>query len=492
MILTCAQMKAAEDALFATGVEAEALMEKAGRGCAETILQHVTSSGRARIYIGKGHNGGDALVIGRYLRQNAWTVECVMAADREQLAPLTRKKLEEFEAIPNPDHFQPGQTIVIDGLLGIGAKGPMRGNYGELAAAMNRARREDGALCFAIDIPSGVNGDTGEVYDGAVVADCTLTIAHVKAGLLEDQALDHVGQLELIPLPEIVASEGDDSRHTLHSPDLRYLFPPAPYSFHKGQAGRVGIVAGSRGLTGAAILSSRGALNAGGGLVTVFVREDIYPIIAAKAPEEVMVKPIRTLEEVQEFNLDAIGLGPGLGTEHEAEVLRLIQEDKRPMVIDADGLNMLSRHPDILARLSEAPGPRLLTPHPGELARLFPEAKGLESRLETAKAFCERFPVTLLYKGSRTLIAQPGKPVAYNTTGTPGMATGGIGDVLTGVCTAFAARGMSLYDAACLGSWLVGRSAEAYVRDHAPESLTAGLIADHLDAAFRLLRGRND
>lgn len=479
MILTCAQMKAAEEALFATGVEAEGLMDKAGRGCADAIRQFFPEPAEAILFIGKGHNGGDAFVVGRQLRLAGWRVSVRMAVERDKLAPLTRKKLAEFEITPESRPAAAG-LVIVDGLLGIGAAGSPRGSLRELSDEMNALRVERAATCFAIDIPSGVDGDTGEPYEGAVVADVTLAISHIKAGLLDDRAIDHVGRLALIPLPELTSDQGDESRVTLHSKQLSSLLPPAPFSLHKSAAGRVGIIAGARGYTGAAILTSMGALRSGGGLITLYARENYYNLLAVKAPPEIMVKPIRSLAEVADDDLHAIAIGPGLTTEHSAEVVDFIRNDPRPMIVDADALNCISQTPGALDSL---PPNRLLTPHPGEMKRLFPAAAG--TRIETAREFIAQHPNTLLYKGARTIIAAPDRSVAYNTTGQPGMATGGIGDVLTGVCAAFVARGLSLYDAACLGSWLIGRSAEIQKWNH---GLAAGDIAQQLPGAIQSLR----
>lgn len=488
MILTCSQMKAAEDALFATGVSAESLMEVAGRGCAEAIQQFFPNPAEAILFIGKGHNGGDAFVVGRHLRLAGWKVSAQLSGSREDLAPLTRKKLSEFESAPDgPAAARP--LVVVDGLLGIGAKGSPRGELRALADAMNNLRYSQSATCFAIDIPSGLDGDTGEPCEGAVIADITLAISHVKTGLLADQAIDHVGRLALIPLPELESDEADESRVVSAAEYLKLWLPKAPFSLHKSQAGRVGIIAGARGFTGAAILASTGALRAGGGLVTLYAREEIYSILAAKAPPEIMVKPIRSLAEIASDQLDAIAIGPGLTTEFANEVVDFVLNDPRKLIVDADALNCLAKTPGALEKL---PPERLLTPHPGEMARLFPESSELPDRLSIARAFVEKFPSTLLFKGSRTIIEDPTRqnPTAYNTTGDPGMATGGIGDVLTGVCAAFAARTMSLYQAACLGSWLIGRAAEIqrWELGQAPEGLTAGDVAQQLPAAITSLR----
>ena len=231
-------------------------------------------------------------------------------------------------------------------------------------------------------------------------------------------------------------------------------------------------------------MCSLGALRAGGGLVELFVPEDIYEIVAAAAAPEAMVKPVNSYADLLGEPIDVWAVGPGLGKEGAQEIRELMREAKQPMVIDADGLNILSEN---MATLREMRGPRLLTPHPGEMKRLFPHEK--MSRAEIATKFCGEYGVTLLLKGSRTIVAEAGRPLSYNTTGNPGMATGGMGDVLTGVCGGLLGQKLSPNDAARLGAWLCGRAAELAIvnGDASEESLLPSDLLDHLGAAFNEL-----
>ncbi len=495
MTVTCEQMKQAEDRLFATGVLAEGLMEKAGLGCARAIMQFFPRRGRASLYVGKGNNGGDALVIGRHLREQGWRVEVVLSGEPSGMSGLAARKLAEFEATaetPLPPTSREGPAIVVDGLLGIGARGPLRGVIGERAEQINRQRIESHATCFAVDIPSGLDGDRGSPHPGAVIADITLSIAAVKAGLVQDAALNHVGRIAQIPLPEI-ALEGDGGDSVvLSAQHLAGILPRRDFAFHKGRAGRVGILAGSRGMTGAAVLASTAALHSGAGLVTLYAAKDIYEILAATAPPEVMVKPVDSPADIGNERVDVLAVGPGLGEAPDPALLDLLWDDPRPMVVDADALNLIARSGEGLDRLVENQHPRLLTPHPGEMARLFPAAPSRGDRAGVVKGFLKQhaFRGVLLYKGARTLIASAGQPLAINSTGHPGMATGGVGDVLTGLCAGLAAQGASLYDAACLGSWLIGRAAEKSIFEghDSAESLKAGTVSSYLGAAFGDLR----
>ena len=232
-------------------------------------------------------------------------------------------------------------------------------------------------------------------------------------------------------------------------------------------------------------MTAEGALRAGAGLVEVFVPEEIYDIVASSAPVESMVKPVRKYRDLVEEKIDVWALGPGLGKNRASGILSLIENATQPMIVDADGLNIVADKIDILRSCR---GPRLLTPHPGEMKRLMDVGK--MARAGIARNFCDKFPVTLLLKGSRTLICERGKPISYNTTGNPGMASGGMGDVLTGVCAGIAGRGLSMYDAGRVGAWACGRAAEISIfqRGASEESVLAGDVLNNLGGAFNELR----
>ncbi len=505
MILSCEQMRAMEERVFATGVEPEALMDRAGAGIAGAVRQFFPGPGTCVVYNGKGHNSGDGLVAARHLADAGWKIALRFVSGRDELSPLTAKKLAEFEkstpggAIIDPDVTTTERPLVqLDGLLGIGARGPLRPAFRELTVEMNRRRAEDGAFTFAIDIPTGLNGDTGEADEGAVRADFTTIIACAKSGLVADSAIDHTGRLIVVPLPELTpdggsgipAESGEEGleERLLTAPGLAPLLPPRDFSAYKNRMGHVGIVAGSVGFTGAAVMASAAAVRAGAGLVTLFAPDTLHPILAVAAPPEVMVHPVKSYLEAESFGLDVLAVGPGLGRGHRDDVLRLINKAHLPVVVDADALNILAT--ENIARLKRCPAPRLLTPHPGEMARLV--SARYPSRLDQAVDFAETFPVTLLLKGARTVITEAGRPAAYNTTGGPGLASGGMGDVLTGVCAALAGQGLPFYDAACLGIWLVGRATEIAVfgGDESEQSFSATGVIAHLGKAFQSLRNR--
>lgn len=486
MLLTCAQMKRVEEAAFARGVEAEALMDAAGAAIARAVLDFFPSPAHVVVFCGKGNNAGDVLVAARHLAALGWSLELDLAFPVTDFSPLAAKKFAELGGQASSQLSAPNSqpTVALDGLLGIGSAGAPREPVASAIRRIHALRESRGAFVVAADLPSGLDGDTGAASDPCVIADLTVTIGQPKTGLVADAATNFVGRLALAPLPELATNEGDAAE--LLTPELlRPLRKPVAFDSHKGLWGRVGILAGSRGFLGAAHICSEAALRMGGGLVTLYALPDAYELLATVAPPEVMVKPVRDYREALEDRFDAIGIGPGLGGENDDAILDVVARFPGPMVVDADALNVLSRH-GIPATFA---GPRLLTPHPGEMARLFPESTRLPRR-EAAEQFVAQHGITLLLKGARTVIAEAGAPTVFNTTGNPGMGSGGMGDALTGVCAALLAQKHPPREAAMLGAWLCGRAAERFVFGHngSPESLVASEVIRHLGGALRDLQ----
>ncbi len=482
-------MRDAEEAAFARGVEVESLMEQAGAGIARAVSQFFPKPARCIVFAGKGHNGGDALVAARHLKRAGWKIDIRLAFDESDCSEHTRKKFTEAQdlagSVETASSYLRTRTIILDGLLGLGADRLLREPIRACAVEINRMRREENAFVFAVDLPTGLDGNSGETDPDCVVADCTVTIGFAKHGLIEDDVLDIVGRLEVVPLPDLAPPEGARNEMLGAPYSLRELLPRRKFSAYKNQFKRIGVVAGSKGFVGAALMTTQGALRAGAGLVDVFVPEEIYEVVASAAPQEAMVKPVRSYRTLlDESSIDIWAIGPGLGASH-SDILRMIERDDRPMVVDAEGLNALAEKIDILKHCR---GFRLLTPHPGEMKRLLDT--GRMSRAGTVKNFCDQFPVTLLFKGSRTIVAERGRPLSYNTTGTPGMATGGMGDVLTGVCAGLVGQNLVLYDAARLGAWVCARAAEISIFNGgaSEQSLLASDVLDHLGKAFNELQ----
>lgn len=496
MIVSCAQMLEMERAAFARGVSAADLMEEAGRGIFQVIRQFHPQPGTAVLYLGKGNNAGDALVVGRLMLDAGWKVLARPVSAVSEFKELPARHWQALEGrvpvvrgLDELEHVS-GAVVLVDGLLGLGATGSaLRGEYAVAVAEMNAFRRRRHAFTVAVDLPTGLDA-WREAEDLCVEADLTVTVAHVKDVLLSDHATRFVGRLAVAPLRELEGHGGAAERRELTPRTLLPALPCRSFDFHKGEAGRVGVIAGSRGFVGAALLTATGALRAGAGLITLYVKEEDYSIFAAQAPLEVMVKPVKDYLEVLANKHDALAIGPGLGKGSAARILEVIQQSETPMVLDADALNMLAdRGLDLLKSLKAN---ALLTPHPGEMQRLLKSRQDCQgdSRDDTVMRLPAAFPgVTWLLKGSRTVIATEGQPLSFNTTGHPGMATGGMGDVLTGICAALIGQGVTPHDAACLGAWVSGRSAErALLAGQSAESLTPGDVLAHLGEAFTDLK----
>ena len=491
-VVSPAEMRTAEEAAFARGLSAESLMDEAAAGIAAAVSKFFPRAGHCIVFAGKGNNAGDAFAAARLLQERGWTIELRLAFPAKDCGALAQKKLQsiataETSAAPfktaTPRRAS-RHTVILDGLLGLGAHPPLRDPIQKECREINRLRREERVFVFAIDLPTGLDGDSGAADVDCVVADFTLTVGCAKRGLVADDALHFVGRLEVIPLESLAPPAAGDA--IAATPEtLRALLPRRDFGAYKNQFGRVGIVAGSRGLTGAATLCSSGALRAGAGLVELFVREEIYEIVASAAPPEVMVRPFDSYAALLDENIDVWAIGPGLGQKDAGDVLRLIEETPKPMVIDADALNILAQD---TGRLARSAGPRLLTPHPGEMKRLTGGAN--EARANLAQKFCAEYPITLLLKGSRTIVAEHARALSYNTTGNPGMATGGMGDVLTGVCAGFMAQHLPPYDAARLGAWLCGRAAEIaiFAGNASEQSLLPSDLLAQIGFAFQDLQ----
>lgn len=490
LILSSSEVRQIENAAFADGVDNESLMDQAGAGIASHILREEAWPGVCIIYVGKGNNGGDAIVAASHLERAGWEIWLRMLVGEESLNPLPKKKLRSLAAdflrlADSPlKSLTEVPVIVLDGLLGIGSRGGLSAELKQMTREINELRSATSARVYAVDLPSGLADDAAD--PDTVIADATVTIGFPKEALIQDSVANYVGRISLVELSELTnRASSDPTRPFISLPsNLHAIVPRRNFDSHKGNYGRIGIVAGSRGFAGAAVLCAEAGARAGAGLIYVFVPEDIYQILATKMPPEIMVKPVSDLRDVLDQRLDAIGIGPGIGTQSPDAVLELISRFRGPMVVDADGLNLLAENPSVLHQCA---GPRLLTPHPGEMARLWP-VKG-KSRSQIVREFTSEYPVSLVLKGARTIVGARNRPLTYNSSGTPGQATGGSGDVLTGVCTALLARGISPYDAGRLGTWLCGKASELALEEESEDSMLPSDTIKYLGKAFRALMG---
>ena len=501
-VLSLKEMVTREEEAFRSGLTALALMEAAGETMARRIVALYPHARKFLILAGKGNNGGDGLVVARHLVEGGHFVRVVLTAPEDQLGELPRTRLDRLRGpFPNleiepwrDDLCFPGSDgVVIDALLGLQARGALRGTLAEVVAKLNAARARNFFRTVALDFPTGLAGlekdDAPQDRDAAVVADITLAVGFAKEVLCREALAGWVGRLEVVPW-----SNGESNsalRQVLVGHELAGLLPRRSALSNKGDFGRLAIVAGSPGFTGAPVLCAQAALAMGAGLLSVVTRSDAYPVVAAQAPHEAMVSGWPQGDEVPEVvrNASAIVIGPGLGVDARTlAMLRAVLSVGCPVLIDADGLNVLAENPD---PLRGARGPVLLTPHPGEMARLIGRKFGADEREAVARKFADRHKVTLVLKGTRTLVAAHGQPFSINTTGNPGLSTGGSGDTLSGILGALLAQGLAPLDAARLGVWLHGHAADLVLAERGcEEGLTPTMLSAHLGAALVSLRAQ--
>jgi hydroxyethylthiazole kinase-like uncharacterized protein yjeF len=492
--VTVAEMRVIEAAAMARGHSEEELLTDAGERLGIALGRHFPQAGTAIGYLGKGHNAGDALVALRILRDRFhWKVETRNAYPTCEFADLSRKKWVELglpSALDHPPRWRDiqGPLLLLDGLAGTGISGALRAPLASLAGEMRWLRQDAAARVAAVDLPSGMDPDSGRIDSTTVIADVTFMIGNAKRGLLNGHAATATGALALVPVDSLTVSQIGDCE--LISPQMLGCGKtPRPFDLHKGTAGRVSIFAGSVNYPGAAVLTAMGALRGGAGLVTLFTPENIHPVVAAKCPPEIIVRGIEDPLDLLDFPGDAIVLGCGLGVipSPMAKNLRdLIAKSTLPMVIDADALNSIAQSGSAgIFRKNH-----VLTPHPGEFARLAPDLSALP-REQAARTFSDRIPSTLLLKGCRTLVTRQGQPLWCNSTGNPGMATAGQGDLLAGLIGARLAAGDDPLEAAALAAWTCGRAAEIArdARHLSEESLTTSDVLHFLGAAFKDWRG---
>ncbi|HEX9891191.1 MAG TPA: NAD(P)H-hydrate dehydratase [Actinomycetota bacterium] len=497
-VLTAAETQVLDRATEARGVSIATLMERAGVAVAREAVRAAGGAygRRAVVVCGKGNNGGDGLVAARILRGWGMAATAVVfdppQAFREPAASnLGRLGGEGVVAFGEQvlDRELSRADVAVDALFGSGFRGVAEGPHAAAITALNAAA----APTVAVDIPSGVEGDTGLVRGAAVIAVATVTFGTPKLGDVLYPGAAHAGHVLVADIgfpPELVTSDVG----LTEAADVRAMLPRRGLDAHKRRSGVVLVVAGSRTMTGAPVLVARGAYRAGAGLVRIAVPEGIVPVVQAMIPEATFLPLAEgpegsvatgALDDVDLSAYGAVALGPGLSTDGSttAFVRDLVRRSPAPVVVDADGVNAFAGRP---GELAEASAEVVLTPHTGEFARLFgmPVDEVLEDRVGLArKAAAETRAVTLL-KGARTVIALPSGEVRINPTGSPSLAVGGTGDVLTGAVAALLARGLTGADAATAGAYVHGLSGEAL-----PEGAMASDVADVLPAAIEGVTG---
>lgn len=500
LIASAAKVREIEKRAMADGLSAGRLMENAGTAAARSIRAKTAQPMDTVILCGAGNNGGDGFVIARKLYENDYSVTVVLTDG----VPKTDTAREAYSKIPadipridaTAEPYRAASVVaaahvVVDAVYGIGFRGALPHAVAQLFAVVTPRH-----LTFAVDIPSGLLCDSGDADADTFKANYTLTFIAAKPALLMPQNAAFCGQVTVLSIgieeTDIAAVLDTD---VLKDSDIKPLFVPREPNTHKGTYGHLLAVCGSFGMAGAAILSVRAALRSGVGLVTVALPRSIYPIVATAVPEAVFLplpetedgvlsrSALRPLLSALE-NKDALLIGCGLGKGESVELLvcELLSNAKCPVLLDADGLNAVAKHIDVLKTVLV---PLVLTPHPGEMARLcasdiaFVEA----DRLNVAQSFAARYGVTLALKGHRTVVTD-GVFSKINATGNAGMATGGSGDVLAGMIASLMAQGMHPMDAAKSGVYLHGKAGDAAAKRLSQHALLPSDMLDELGGLF--------
>jgi hydroxyethylthiazole kinase-like uncharacterized protein yjeF len=490
-------------AIEAFGIPGVVLMENAGRGAAGAFMDHFSPWEGAKVLIlcGRGNNGGDGYVMARYFHERGLRVSVVVLSELARIAGDARIHFEIIQhmgirilEVPDEGRWDSirgeleGHAFVVDAILGTGLNAPVKGFYGHVIEDVNRSGRP----VAAVDIPSGLNADTGCVMGVAVKAALTVTFGFAKIGQVVFPGAEQVGRLVRvdISIPRAASDRVRGKVRMTEPNDFSSFLKGERPDIHKGSRGHLLILAGSTGKTGAATLAAHAALRGGAGLVTLGIPEGLNPVMEVKLTEAMTVPLAQTSEgslalkaresiEGLFSGKSALAIGPGLSTHPEtAELVRyLVAHCPLPMVIDADGINAFA---DALEVLDGRKGETLLTPHPGEMGRLvgLSTSQVQENRMDVAAHFSEDHGCWLLLKGARTLLSGPDGRVYVNPTGNPALASGGTGDVLTGLIGAFLARGWPMERAGLAGCYIHGLAADRLASRKGSVGVLAGELPD--------------
>lgn len=527
-VVTATEMAAVDKyTIESLDIPGRVLMENAGRAAFAVIRDHWAplAGKRFAVLCGKGNNGGDGFVAARYLQEAGAFCDVFLASTAKDLrgdaqanyAVLVRlggavHEIQSIETVPELRHTD----VIVDALLGTGVQGPLQGLMGQIVTRIN----ESGRPVIAIDLPTGMDADTGEIAGPCVRAEITVTMGCRKQGLLFSPAREHAGKLIVAEIgfpaaafrqaapvgatPAGVAQNPDAKLTTylLEGPVLSHWVPRRPSTAFKNRVGQILVIAGSPGFGGAARLTAVSALRAGAGLVVLAAPESLLPsleaataeVIKLPLPEENGIISAAAIDRLQTRLpwAEVIALGPGLGTSAGAGALvkHVLSQFLGTIVVDADGLNLLAGQQELIRR---AAGKIILTPHPGELSRLTGADKAAiaHNPVAVARQTAENLGQLLVLKGAPTVVASPTGEVFINSTGNAGMATGGSGDVLTGIIAGLAGQGLDPLRAALLGVYLHGLAGDL-ARDRLGEwSLIAGDIMEHLPLALQHLVNHN-
>ena len=446
-------------------ISSDGLMERAAGQVFEWMIAHIQKTSKVKIFCGSGNNGGDGLVVARRLSEVGVSNQVYKLRDLQSAA--------DFPAIEEND-------IIVDALFGSGLNRPIEGVAAELIHYLNAQQ----AIRIAIDIASGLFADSPSPAAAIFKPDYTLTFQMPKLAFMMPENDPYVGKLEVLDIqlhPKYLL-EVETNNFLVNNEIIKPIIHHRPKYSHKGTYGHALLVAGSEGKTGAAILGAKSCLRTGVGLLSVKLPQSAWTPLQASLPEAM----IHTDDQLDAFN--AIGVGPGLGKDDEAQrmVRHLIQDAKVPMVMDADALNIISENKTWLSFL---PAKTILTPHPKEFERLFGKTSNSFERLELQRLMAMKHGIIIVLKGANTSVATPNGAVFFNSTGNPGMATAGSGDVLTGMILSLLAQRYTPEEAAIIGVYLHGLAGDFAAEQYSQEAMIASDITNNIGKAFSSLRG---
>ena len=509
-LLTAQQMSEIDRQTIERGTPGIDLMRNAGKAVFDLIVEKVLVSPEDRIVVlaGKGNNGGDGHRIAELLVQNGCPVDLFLIGKKADVrgdaltcmqdaetAGLSVKEILDDSGLETARRSIESADVIVDALFGTGLKGDISGLPASVINAVNRSD----AVVVAVDIPSGVNSSTGELSIETIRADYTMTFGFLKVGHVFRPGKQRCGDISVVDIgfDTDVTEASESFGFTLTESEAAELVPKRSYNVHKGTAGRVFVLAGSVGMTGASALSSMAALRVGAGLVTAGCPASLNDILEIKLTEA-MTLPLAEVRKKRCLSLRALGMvrqaaekadviaiGPGIGVYHETSELvrRFLGGFTGRVILDADGLNAYKGKSDML---SETPCEMVLTPHPGELAGIMEITIGeiVDNPVNAAKVAAEATGKIVLLKGAPTVIAGSDGKLWINPTGNEGMATAGMGDVLTGVIAGLAAQGLTLFDAALLGAYIHGRAGDLAADIEGIHGLIAGDVLELLPQAI--------
>jgi NAD(P)H-hydrate epimerase len=506
-ILTAQQIREADAyTIRHTPISSLDLMEKAAIACTAWIYKHYSEDTPIYIYCGKGNNGGDGLAITRLLRNRGYNAIAYILHHSEKASedhianhhalqqqyPGSLHEIHDIDHLPQPA----AHAVIVDAIFGTGLSRPVAGWMATVIQQLNQLQPQHDVI--AIDIPSGLQADHSSLHMPVVTANYTLSFECYKLAFLLPENADHTGEVHILPigLSPAYIEQAPTRFHITDAALMRSIYKPRKPFSHKGTFGHALLIAGSEGKIGAAILSAKACLRAGVGLLTCHVPQCGYNIMQITVPEAMCI-----IDEQKDHSsgfhnnvitpaatrYKTIGIGPGLGTVAGTcwAFEKLLEHYPHPMVIDADALNILSTSP---ALLKKVPPDSLLTPHPKEFERLFGKTANDVERLELLSRHAVEKQLNILLKGRYTAMAFPDGSIWFNTTGNPGMATGGSGDVLTGILTSLLAQGYSPREAMLLGVYIHGQAGDEAAAALSQEAMIAADIVDFLGKTFQELR----